>query len=233
MSSTVPAADHLAAVDAGARADVHNVVGGMHGVLVVLHHDEGIAQIPQALQGGNAACRCPAGAGRCWARPEYTARPSARNRSGWPAGCAGSPRPTGSPADRARVRYSSPTLCRKPSRSRISLRIWSAIICSRCGELQVVDEVQCLHHRHLAKLADIDAAHRHRQALRLEALRRGSRGRARALIQLSISSCIQLLLVSRNRRSRLLTIPSKSVIVRPRAILAVSRYSLIFSPLVP
>ncbi len=43
--------DDLAAVDPGGRADIHNVVGGPHGVLVVLHHDQGIAQIPQALEG--------------------------------------------------------------------------------------------------------------------------------------------------------------------------------------
>ena len=39
---------HLPAVDSGAGADVDEVVGGPHGVLVVLHHNEGIAQIPQA-----------------------------------------------------------------------------------------------------------------------------------------------------------------------------------------
>ena len=31
-------------------------------------------------------------------------------------------------AERLRVRYSSPTLCKNPSRDLISLRIWSAII---------------------------------------------------------------------------------------------------------
>ena len=36
---------------ARARADVHQVVGGAHGVLVVLHHDEGVAHVPQLLQG--------------------------------------------------------------------------------------------------------------------------------------------------------------------------------------
>ena len=35
-------ADHLAAVDPGPRADVHNEVGGAHGVLVVLHHNAAV-----------------------------------------------------------------------------------------------------------------------------------------------------------------------------------------------
>ena len=43
--------DDLAAVDPGGRADIHNVVRGPHGVLVVLHHNEGVAQVPQALEG--------------------------------------------------------------------------------------------------------------------------------------------------------------------------------------
>ena len=60
---------HLAAVDAGAGADVDEVVGGPHGVLVVLHHQQGVAQVPEVLQGRPAACRCPADGGRWRARP--------------------------------------------------------------------------------------------------------------------------------------------------------------------
>ena len=37
---------------AGAGADVDEVIGGAHGVLVVLHHNEGVAQVPQAAEGG-------------------------------------------------------------------------------------------------------------------------------------------------------------------------------------
>ena len=36
----------------GSGADVDEVVGGAHGVLVVLHHDQGVAQVLQPLQGG-------------------------------------------------------------------------------------------------------------------------------------------------------------------------------------
>ena len=34
----------------GSRADIHNVIRRIHGVLVVLHYHQGIAQIPKAFQ---------------------------------------------------------------------------------------------------------------------------------------------------------------------------------------
>ncbi len=40
----------LAAMNAGARADIDDIVRAAHGVLVVLDHDDGIAEIPQILQ---------------------------------------------------------------------------------------------------------------------------------------------------------------------------------------
>lgn len=43
--------DDLAAVLTGARADVHDPVGDLDGVLVVLHHDQGVAHVAQADQG--------------------------------------------------------------------------------------------------------------------------------------------------------------------------------------
>ena len=47
-----------------------------------------------AAAASRAAGRCRAGAGRSRARPAHRARRSGRSRSGWPAGCAGSRRPT-------------------------------------------------------------------------------------------------------------------------------------------
>ena len=40
----------LAAVPSRTRADIHNMVGGKHGILIVFDYDQGIAQIAQALQ---------------------------------------------------------------------------------------------------------------------------------------------------------------------------------------
>ena len=41
----------LAAVDSRAGTYVYNVVGSAHGVLVVFHHQQSIAQVPQVLEG--------------------------------------------------------------------------------------------------------------------------------------------------------------------------------------
>src|SRR5699024_7184848 len=41
----------LAPVDARTRAHVDDIVGRPHGVLVVLHHQQGVAQVPQVLYG--------------------------------------------------------------------------------------------------------------------------------------------------------------------------------------
>ncbi len=51
MSSSVPSRDDVAAVDAGAGADVDHMVGDADGVLVMLDHDHGVAEIAQALEG--------------------------------------------------------------------------------------------------------------------------------------------------------------------------------------
>ena len=40
---------------AGARAHVHDVIGGQDGVEVVLDDDDGVAQIAQPFQGGQQA----------------------------------------------------------------------------------------------------------------------------------------------------------------------------------
>ena len=42
--------DDVAAMDAGARADIDDVVGGQDGVLVVLDDDHGVAEVAQAPQ---------------------------------------------------------------------------------------------------------------------------------------------------------------------------------------
>lgn len=46
---------NVAAMDAGTGADIHQVVGGADRVLVVLHHDQGVAQVPQLGEGGEQA----------------------------------------------------------------------------------------------------------------------------------------------------------------------------------
>ena len=41
--------DYFSAVDTGPRTDVDDVVGSPHGLFVMLHHDQGISQIAQAV----------------------------------------------------------------------------------------------------------------------------------------------------------------------------------------
>ena len=66
--------DHLAAVDAGAGADVDDVVGLHDGVLVVLDDDHRVADVAQVLERAAAGGRCRAGAGRWTARRARTTR---------------------------------------------------------------------------------------------------------------------------------------------------------------
>ena len=50
MSAGVPCGDDVAAMHAGAGADVDHIVGDADGVLVVLDHDHGVAEVAQPLQ---------------------------------------------------------------------------------------------------------------------------------------------------------------------------------------
>ena len=47
--------DDLAAMDAGAGADVEHVIGLQDRILVMLHHDHGVAEVAQALEGDEQA----------------------------------------------------------------------------------------------------------------------------------------------------------------------------------
>ena len=69
------------------------------------------------LQGGDQLVVVALVQADATARRGCTTHPSARSRSGWPDGCAGSHRPRGWPNARARVRYSRPTLRKNPRRA--------------------------------------------------------------------------------------------------------------------
>ena len=128
ISSGVPAGHHLAAVDAGAGADVDRYspppawcprrAPPQCRVLPrsrrLLERRQQLVVVPLVQADGGLV-------------QDIQHPHQARSRSGWPAGYAGSRRRTGCPALRERVRYSSPTDCRNPSRARISFRIRSAI----------------------------------------------------------------------------------------------------------
>ena len=44
-----PLCHHAPPMLARARADVDDLIGGVHGILIMFHHNEGIAQIPQVF----------------------------------------------------------------------------------------------------------------------------------------------------------------------------------------
>ena len=54
-SSTVPAAIDIAAVFAGARPEVDDVIGRAHRLLVVLDDDDGVAEVAQLFERGEQA----------------------------------------------------------------------------------------------------------------------------------------------------------------------------------
>jgi hypothetical protein len=49
-SCGVPSANDLAAMHAGAGADVDHIVGGADGILVMLDHDDRVAEVAQVLE---------------------------------------------------------------------------------------------------------------------------------------------------------------------------------------
>ena len=112
----------LAAMHTGTGADIHNIVRLAHGVLVVLYYNQGVAQIAQALHGGNqliviALVQADAGfiqhiqhAGQCAADLGRQADALA-----FAAGKDDAPRD--------RVKYPRPTLFKKPRRSLTSLKM--------------------------------------------------------------------------------------------------------------
>ena len=87
----------MAAVLAGARPHVDEVVGGAHRALVVLDHEHGVAEVAQPLERRDqllvVALVQP---DRRLVEDVQHARP-ATSRSAWPAGSAGPRRPTASP----------------------------------------------------------------------------------------------------------------------------------------
>ena len=92
--------DDLAAMHAGARAHVDEVVGGADRLLVVLDDDAPCCRDRAAASASRAGARCRAGAARSTARRAHRARRSGPSRSARRAGCAGSRRPTACPSAR-------------------------------------------------------------------------------------------------------------------------------------
>ena len=86
--------DDLAAMDAGGRADVDDIVGRAGWRPRHARRRSPCCRCRAGASACRAAAHCRAGAGRSTARPARRARRSGRSRSARRAGCAGSRRPT-------------------------------------------------------------------------------------------------------------------------------------------
>ena len=118
--------DDVAAVLAGARAEVDDVVGGAHRPLVVLDDDHRVAQVAEAVQGRDQLLRCRAGANRSTARRGCTSPRPGWSRSASPDGSAAPRRLRGTgrsgPATDSRCRRCRGTKAARRSRARSGAR---------------------------------------------------------------------------------------------------------------
>ena len=92
----------LAAVAARARADVHDMIGREHGVLVMLDHDQRVAEVAQTLKGREQLVVVD-GSSRIYSTPTSDEPICVARRMRWL-----SP-PDSVPDERESVRYSRPT----------------------------------------------------------------------------------------------------------------------------
>ena len=155
---------NLSAVDTGPGTYVYDVVGGPHGVLVVLHHQQGVAQIPQALEGGDELVVVPlvqadgglvqniqhphqGGADLC-GQPDPLAL-AAGQRGGGPA--------------EGQIPQSHGLQKAQPVPDLLQDAVGNEHLLVR--QLQAVDHVQLVHHGQLREGVDVHVPHRHRQGL--------------------------------------------------------------------
>ena len=159
MSAGVPCGDDLAAVHAGAGADVDHVVGGADRVLVVLDHDHGVAEVAQALQrvqqpGVVALVQADR---RLVEHVEHAGQAGADLRGEADALALAAGQRAGGARQGQVV---EPDIDQERSRSRISLRMRPAIsFCLAVSRWRQLGEpVRCASDRQLGDLADMRAA---------------------------------------------------------------------------
>ena len=166
----------LAAVHPRPRADVHDVVGGADGVLVVLDHDHRVAQVPQVLEGGDQLVVVPlVQADGGLVQHIQHPRQGAADLGGQPDALALAARQGAGRAGQGQVVEADALQKFQPGAdlfqdlpADLALLIGQRLCAAAL--LAGPDEVQLLPDGHLAELADVDAPHRHRQHHRLEPL---------------------------------------------------------------
>ena len=187
---------HLAAMDAGAGADVDQVVRRPHGVLVVLHHQQRVAQVPEVFQGGQQLVVVPLvqadggliqdiqhphqGGADLGGQPDALAL-----AAGEGAGAAGKgqiPQPHGPEEPQPGL-----DLLQNPVRDQVLL----------VSQLQPVHPLELVHHGHAGQGVDVLVSHSHRQGLLFQplalAVRAGALGHR--LLQLPLAGVGLCLLI--------------------------------------
>ena len=176
----------LAAVDTGTGTNVYHIVCRPHGVLVMFHHDQGVAQVPQVTQGAQQLFIVPLVQtnGRLIQNIQHTHQAGAdlgsqTNALAFAAGQGG--------------RFSRQRQIVQPHTVQEIQSIadfphdqgTDHLFLFR--QLQVLDKIQLLMNGHLAELINILAPNGHRQALRRQA--GAAAVRAHALGHHSLNIC--------------------------------------------
>ena len=153
--------DDLTASAAGTRAHIHNKICSMHGVFIMLHNDQGIAQITQPLQCQQQFVVIPlvqANGGFVQnIENAHQRRTDLRSQTNTLALTAGQ---GGSSSGKGQILQTHIHQKLQPG-----LNLPDNLLCDQrhiAFQLQVVHKVQCLGYRHPAKVHNANAAHGHR-----------------------------------------------------------------------
>ncbi len=153
----------LAAMHPRAGAYVHHKIRRAHGVLVVLYHNQGVAQVPQALQGGNQLGIVPlvqADAGLV----QHIQHPGegAANLGGQPDALALAARKAGRGPGQGEVAKAHALQKSQPLVYFLQHPVANQML--PFTQLQPFEKLKGLHHAFGRESADVGATHRHRQA---------------------------------------------------------------------
>ena len=153
---------HLAPVDAGPRADIHQKIRLAHGILIVFHHDQGVPHIPQMLEGSDQLVVIPlvqADAGLV----QHIQHPGegAADLGGQPDPLAFAAGKAGSAPAEGQIIQPHALEEVQPLPHFFQDAVADPVFLG--GQFQAIEKFQFFPHAHSAEVADIDAAHRHGQ----------------------------------------------------------------------
>ena len=175
----------MTAVDPCAWPDIHNIVGGLHCFLIVLHHNDGVAQVTQVFQRLYQPRIIPLvqSDGRLIKNIQNP------HETGADLGCepdtlAFATGKGAGAASEGQIIQSHISKERKPALDLLDDLTGDLLL--HIGQRQGIHKLQRVPYAHFAEVADIDAAHRHRQHFRAQTVSvtvgAGNRGHKRGNI---------------------------------------------------